>query len=135
MVTFKLVFGLKNGKCVQKELPETESKKVLGKQIGDKINGDDIGFPGYEFELTGGSDYCGFPMRKDNPGMARKKILAVQGIGMKKIAKGMRQKKTVCGNTVHIKISQVNLKVLKEGKDPLAPASDQKKDAVKEEKK
>lgn len=134
MVTFKLVFGLKGGRCVQKELQDANTKPLLGKQIGDKIEGDKIGFDGYEFEITGGSDYCGFPMRKDLPGLARKKILTVQGIGVKKLANGIRQKKTVCGNTIHQKISQINLKILKEGKEPLAPPADAKKEAPEQKK-
>lgn len=134
MVSFKLVFGLKNGLCVQKELAEQDSKALIGKQIGDKISGDTIGFTGYEFEITGGSDYCGFPMRKDLSGAGRKKILTVQGVGVKKAANGIRQKKTVCGNTIHQKIAQVNLKILKEGKEPLAPPKEEKKEATAEKK-
>ena len=120
MVSFKVVIGTKEGKCVQKDIQEPESKSFLGKKIGDTISGDHIGLSGYEFQVTGGSDYCGFPMRKDVEGFARKKILAVEGIGLKKKAKGIRVRKTVCGNTIHPKISQVNLKVTKEGKEPLA---------------
>ena len=59
----KLVFGLKNGTSLQKDLPDAEAKVLVGKKIKDHIKGELIGFPGYEFELTGGSDYCGFPMR------------------------------------------------------------------------
>lgn len=130
MVSFKLVIGTKDGKCVQKELQEPEAKVFLGKKIGDVVSGDLVGFGGYEFMVTGGSDYCGFPMRKDIEGFARKRILAVEGIGLKKKAKGVRVRKTVCGNTIHPKISQVNLKVTKEGKEPLVS-----KEEVKEEKK
>ena len=120
MVSFKVVIGTKEGKCVQKDIQEPEAKLFLGRKIGDAISGDNIGLAGYEFQITGGSDYCGFPMRKDVEGFARKKILAVEGIGLKKKAKGIRVRKTVCGNTIHPKISQVNLKVTKEGKEPLA---------------
>jgi len=120
MVSFKVVIGTKEGKCVQKEIQEPESKSFLGKKIGDAISGDHIGLAGYEFMVTGGSDYCGFPMRKDVEGFARKRILAIEGVGLKKKAKGIRVRKTVCGNTIHPKIAQVNLKVTKEGKEPLA---------------
>jgi len=124
MAEFKLVIGLKSGKCVQKEVKEAQAKPLVGKKIGDKVSGDEIGFAGYEFELTGGSDYCGFPMRKDVQGPARKRILAIVGVGLKKKGNGVRQRKTVAGNTVHLKTSQINLKVLKEGKDKLdAPAA------------
>jgi len=122
MVSFKVVIGTKEGKCVQKDIQEPEAKVLLGKKIGDTISGDHIGMAGYEFQITGGSDYCGFPMRKDIEGFARKRILAVQGVGLKKKAQGIRQRKTVCGNTVHPKISQVNLKVTKVGKEPIAPS-------------
>jgi small subunit ribosomal protein S6e len=120
MVSFKVVIGTKEGKCVQKDIQEPEAKTFLGKKIGDAISGDNIGLAGYEFTITGGSDYCGFPMRKDVEGFARKRILAIEGVGLKKKAKGIRVRKTVCGNTIHPKISQVNLKVTKEGKEPLA---------------
>ena len=130
MVSFKLVIGTKAGKCVQKEVQEPEARTFLGKKIGDKIAGDSVGFAGYEFMVTGGSDYCGFPMRKDVEGFGRKRILAIQGVGLKKEGKGIRQRKTVCGNTIHPKISQVNLKVLTEGKEPLiAPAAEKKEEA------
>ncbi|HLF54712.1 MAG TPA: 30S ribosomal protein S6e [Candidatus Nanoarchaeia archaeon] len=129
MVNFKIVIGTKAGKCVQKEVQEPEARTLLGKKIGDKVAGDTIGLTGYEFEITGGSDYCGFPMRKDIEGFSRKRILAVSGVGLKKKAKGIRQRKTVCGNTIHPKISQVNLKVLTEGKEPLIV---EKKEEAKE---
>ena len=72
-------------------------------------------------------------MRKDVEGFARKKILIVEGVGLKKKAPGIRLKTTVCGNTIHPKITQVNLKVLKEGKEPIA-APEKKEEAKKEKK-
>ncbi len=135
MVNFKIVIGTKEGKCVQKEVQEPESRTLLGKKIGDVVSGDHMGFAGYEFQITGGSDYCGFPMRKDIEGFARKRILAVEGIGLKKKAKGIRVRKTVCGNTIHPKIVQVNLKVTKTGKEPIAPPASEKKEEKPAEKK
>jgi ribosomal protein S6E (S10) len=70
-------------------------------------------------------------MRKDVQGTARKRILAVEGVGIKKKAKGIKQRKSVCGNTVHDKIVQINLKVLKEGNEELFKAEEKKE--VKEE--
>jgi len=130
MVSFKLVIGTKEGKCLQKDLQEPEANTLLGKKIGEKIAGDLVGFTGYEFEVTGGSDYCGFPMRKDVEGVARRRILAVEGIGLRNTKeKGIRTRKTVCGNTIHPKIAQVNLRVLTQGKDPLPiPAKVEKKE-------
>ncbi|HSU72941.1 MAG TPA: S6e family ribosomal protein [Candidatus Binatia bacterium] len=129
----KLVFGLKNGQSVQKEIQDAEFKHLLGKKIHDKVKGDGIGYAGYEFEVSGGSDYCGFPMRWDVPGFQRKRILAIEGVGLKKEANGIKIRKTVCGNTIHPKITQVNLKVLKEGSTPLAPPKEAKAEEKKAE--
>ena len=120
----------KTKKCVQKEIKDTNV--FLGKKLGEKIEGDNFGFAGYEFEITGGSDDCGFPMRQDADGIGRRRILAVEGIGMKKWGKGVRQRKTVAGNTVHDKTSQINLKVIKSGKEPLF---EEKKEEAKAEEK
>ncbi len=121
MADFKLTINNpKNGLSVQRELKDPQSSAMLGKKIGEKIEGSLIGLAGYEFEIRGGSDDCGFPMRKDVPGVRRKRILAVKGVGIKrKLGKGIKQRKTVCGNTIHEKIVQINLKVLKEGKEDL----------------
>ena len=119
MADFKLVIGdSKKGKSYQKEVRDNEAKLFMGKKIGEKIDGGAIGLEGYELEITGGSDYCGFPMRKD-VNANRKRILAVKGVGFKKTSKGMRHRKTVCGSRIHGKIVQVNLKILKHGKEKL----------------
>ena len=128
MASFKLVIGTKEGKCVQKEVKEPEANTLLGKKIGDKVAGDSLGLAGYEFQVTGGSDYCGFPMRKDVDGFQRRRILAIKGVGLKMKAKGIRQRKTVCGNTIHPKIVQVNLKVLTVGKEPFVFAEKKKEE-------
>jgi len=143
MVEFKLtISNPKTTKTVQKEVKDDDARPFVGKKIGDKINGEVINLTGYEFEVTGGSDYCGFPMRKDVRGTARKKILAVSGIGVKKKAKGIKQRKTVCGNTIHDKIVQINLKILKEGKEDIfkgkegeAEKKEEKKEKPKKEEK
>jgi len=122
MAEFKIVIGdPKTGKCHQIVVSAENANTFLGKKIGDTIRGESIDMPGYEFEITGGSDYCGFPMRKDLEGPIRKQIFLVSGIGVKAKDKGIKQKKTVCGNTIHDKITQVSMKVLKHGKKALGP--------------
>ncbi len=139
MAEFKLVISNpKSGLSVQKEAKEQAARSLIGLKIGDKVVGDLIGFSGFEFQITGGSDYCGFPMRRDVLGIGRKKILAVAGIGFRKAPQGIRQRKTVCGNTVHERTAQINLSVLKEGKENLFEEVQKKaeeKKAAKEVKK
>ncbi|MBI2565265.1 30S ribosomal protein S6e [Candidatus Woesearchaeota archaeon] len=134
MANFKLVIGLKGGKCVQKEIKDQHAQVLIGKKIGDLVKGEEIGLSGYEFMITGGSDYCGFPMRKDVVGLTRKRVLAVRGtIGLTgwrsykkrgkvlhyRLGKGIRYRKTVCGNAVNDKTVQINLKAVKEGVEPI----------------
>ena len=120
----KLVFGTKDGKSYQKEVKDVDVESLYNKCIGDTVSGDELGFPGYEFMITGGSDKCGFPMRKGIQS-ARKKIIVLKGVGCSgldrndKKQKGLLNKKTVCGERITKTIHQVNLKVMKEGSRPL----------------
>ncbi len=116
-----------SGLSVQKEVSDEAMKGFMGVKIGDALKGELVDLHGYEFVLTGGSDYCGFPMRKDVPGVGRKKILAYHGVGMKKGLKGMLQRKTVCGNTIHAKTAQINVKVVKRGTSNLFEEVEKKK--------
>jgi small subunit ribosomal protein S6e len=137
MVEFKLVIAdTKSGKCYSKEVKDEEAKSFLGLKIKDKVKGEMIDFTGYEFEITGGSDYAGFPMRNDVQGTGRKKILAVTGIGFKPYYRkrkkgirrfqGTRQRKTVCGNTIFNKTAQINLKVVTYGRKPIGGEAEAK---------
>ena len=115
-MAFKLVISDPNsGRSVQKEAAEDASKGFLGLKIGDTVKGELIDLHGYELLITGGSDCCGFPMRKDVPGVGRKKSLAYSGVGIRPLKKGILQRKTVCGSTVHARTVQINLKVIKKG--------------------
>jgi len=131
MVEFKLVIGAKNGKCYQKEVKTPEADNLLKKRIGDTISGSELGFGGYEFLITGGSDKCGFPMRKGIQ-LPRKKILIGKSVGFCGLTrngakqKGLIKRRTVCGEMITKIIHQVNLKATKEGAEPLAPVEEKK---------
>ncbi|MFW9930006.1 MAG: S6e family ribosomal protein [Candidatus Thorarchaeota archaeon] len=85
------------GKGLSKLIEIDEKKfRFEGMKIGDSITGGLLGFPNYEFEITGGSDASGFPMRKGVHGPVKKKILvSKRAIGYKPRRKG--QKKTEDG--------------------------------------
>jgi small subunit ribosomal protein S6e len=126
MAEFKIVINNKE-KSIQKELKGETADYLIGKKMGEKVAGDNIGLEGYEFEITGGSDNCGFPMRKDLPGTARRKILSTKTQGLKIKDRGILKRKNMAGNTINDKTSQINLKVLKEGKEKLeAPVAEAK---------
>ncbi len=121
----------KSKKTLQVELDDQNSARLHGKKIGETFKGELVDKPGYEFQITGGSDKAGFPMRFDVDGEGRKKILITTGIGNRKRRKGMRLRRTVAGNTVGAQTVQVNVKVVKHGKTPLF--EEPKEEGAKEE--
>lgn len=118
----KVVLNTKDGKSYSRTV---DGSRLIGMKIGQDFKGELINMPGYEFRITGGSDFAGFPMRKD-VNTQRARILAVKGTGIKKSEKGKRVRKTVAGKIVHEKIAQLNLLVLKEGAEPLAKKEEKK---------
>ncbi len=120
----KLVLGTKDGKSYQKEVKDAAAEALHNKRIGDTVSGDELGFSGYEFLITGGSDKCGFPMRKGIQA-PRKRVMIGKSVGFsgldrnEKKQKGLMKKITVCGERISKIIHQVNMKVVKEGAQPL----------------
>jgi small subunit ribosomal protein S6e len=123
----------KTKRTYQKEVAEKESG-LTGRKIGEKIKGDFLGLPGFEMQITGGSDKQGFPMRQDMPGFGRRKVLLTRGTGFHALRRGERRRKLVRGNTISDEIVQVNMKVAVYGKDSLAKLFG-KEEAKHEEKK
>ncbi len=118
---FKVVISdPKTGKAYQTVVSGANANKLIGKQIGDVINGTLVELPpDYELQITGGSDRDGFPMRPDIPGSGRKKILLSGGVGFNPTEKGMRRRKHVRGRVISRDIVQINMKVVTHGKIPL----------------
>jgi len=129
---FKINLNTKEGKTFKLE---SEAESLIGKKLGEKIDGKDISpnFAGYELEIRGASDKSGFTAMKDVEGESMKKVLLTYGKAMKKRPrkegkkkqlckkpKGLRLRKTVRGNTISDAISQINLKVLKDGTKKLS---------------
>ncbi len=121
MAEVKLCIGTKEGKTCQKAITEQQAKSFNGLNIGENVKGEIFDATGYEFVITGGSDYCGFPMRRGILG-ARKRITILGGVGFSGLEKGIKKRKTVCGHKINENIVQINLKVAKEGSKPLADA-------------
>jgi len=120
-VEFKVVISdPKTGRAYQTVVSGANANKLIGKQIGDVINGTLVDLPpDYELKITGGSDKDGFPMRPDIPGSGRKKILLSGGVGFNPKEKGMRKRKQVRGRVISRDIAQINVKVVTHGKIPL----------------
>jgi len=118
-MAFKLVISNpKDGKAYQIETDADQS--LIGKKVGEQIDGAPFGLSGYTLEITGGSDHIGDPIRPDVSGAASKRLLLSGGVGFNPTRDGERRKKRVHGKTIAPDIVQVNLKVVKAGGKKLA---------------
>jgi len=132
MAGFKInIADPKAGKCYKTEVKDAQAAPFMGLNIGEKIEGSKLGIDGYEFQITGGTDFCGFPMRRGILGV-RKRITIYQGTGFKGGFSGMKKRKTVCGHKINETISAVNLKVLKEGTKKLSDMFGKKEEGKEE---
>ncbi len=131
MAELKVVINdTKSGKSYQKVL---SNNPYINNKVGDKVDGDALGLSGYELEIRGASDNAGFPIRKDVPGVGRKRIIITSGPGLrlKRAPDGMRVKKTIVSNFIDNQIAQVNVKVLKYGAQSVEDVLGIKKEEVK----
>lgn len=153
-MAFKINLSTKDGKTYKLEV---EAPGLINKSLGEKIQGKDISpdLAGYELEITGTSDKSGITSMKEVEGIGLKKVLLGYGKGMHKRSKGLTKKlnrtpgglrlrKTVRGKVISEAISQINIKILKEGgkklsevfpdqnKAPEAPAQEQSEKPTEE---
>ncbi len=127
MAEFKVVISdPKTGKSYSKTISGHHANSLIGRKIGDEIDGIFVEMPGYKLKITGGTDAQGFVMRPDLPGMRRKKILVSRGIGFKSKHPGIRKRKMFRGNVIGPDIAQINLKIVKYGAKPVEEALGEK---------
>jgi small subunit ribosomal protein S6e len=120
MVEFKVVINdVKNGKSYQVQVSGHHANSLIGKKIGDEVDGIFISLPGYKLKIAGGTDKNGFTMRNDFPGFGRRRLLLTKSQGFKPKNMGLRKKKTVRGNTINQDIVQINMKVTKYSSKPI----------------
>jgi small subunit ribosomal protein S6e len=120
MVEFKVVVNdTKSGKSYQVPVSGHHANSLIGKKIGDEVDGIFISLPGYKLQITGGTDKDGFAMRKDLPGTMRRKILLSNCKGFHEIEHGMRKKKSIRSNTISQDVVQINMKVIKHSSKPI----------------
>ena len=108
MVQFKIVISdPKTGKSEALEVKEAAAQALLGRKIGEVVDGSVIGYSG-RVKITGGSDRAGFPMRGDVLGGGKNYVLLTRGIGFRSKVEGLKKRKLARGNTVSEEIFQIN---------------------------
>lgn len=127
MVEFKAVISdPKSGKSYQRTISGNMAAQLVGKKIGDDVDGLFVQLPGYKLKITGGSDKDGFPMRGDLIGPRRRGVLVSGGVGFDPLRGGMRKRKSLRGGSVSPDILQVNLKITTRGPKSIEDAWQEK---------
>ena len=117
MAKFKIIVAdPETGKSKTVELEGTRAVPLIGRKIGEIIDGSVVGLSGHKVRITGGSDKDGFPMRPDVHGGVRRNILLSGGVGFKPKTKGQRRRKTLRGNVITDEIVQINMKIVEKPK-------------------
>ena len=131
-----------NGKAYSVKKSGNNHSQLLGKKIGDVVDGIFVGegdqtLSGYKLQITGGSDKTGTPLRRDLEGGSRQSILVTASTGFKGHSlvfknkggekkrfrykpDGLRKRRNFRGNTITQDTRQVNLKVIEAGKKALS---------------
>ncbi len=117
----------KSGKTYKKEVTPENLNSLVGRKIGDEVDGIFFELPGYRLKITGGSTNDGFPMKSDLQISGRKRILRIFNKG-KRAKNGYRKRVTFRGSVIGADVAQLNLKVTQYGTKPLeAPSKEDEK--------
>jgi len=101
-IIFKVVVSdPKTGRSIQ---VQTKDESLVGKKIGDIIDGSIVNLDGYKLRITGGSGFEGATMVNYVEGMNKKYVWYNEN-------KKVRVKKMVRGNTISPEIVQINTKI------------------------
>ena len=111
-----IVSDPETGKSQRVELEDERMSPLIGRRIGEAMDGTIANLPGHRIQLTGGTDKDGIPMRPDVHGGAKAKIILSGGVGYKPKRKGARKRVVVRGNTVSADTTFLNFKIVEKPK-------------------
>jgi len=101
-------------KVTVSELEGPKAQPLIGRELGDTVDGSLLGLGGKRLRITGGSDKDGIPMRSDIHGGAKKYVVLAGGTGFRPESPGERRRKLVRGRMITEETYQLNLVVEKQ---------------------
>ncbi len=117
MAKFKVIVSdPEDGTSKVIELDEVRATPLIGRRIGETIDGTVVDMPAYKLLIRGGSDTDGVPMRPNVHGGGRRKVILSSGAGFNPKRKGERKRKTVRGDIITDEIIQINTKIVEKPK-------------------
>jgi small subunit ribosomal protein S6e len=116
LAKFKLIVSdAATGKSTASEIEGARAQALVGRSLGETIDGSPLGIAQSRLRITGGCDKNGIPMRADVHGGVKKYIVLSAGPGFKATRHGERRRKLVRGRTITDETYQINFIVSKEG--------------------
>lgn len=113
MAKFKIIVSNpETGKSQTVEVEGDRAIPLIGRKIGEVIDGSVVGMSGSKLQITGGSDKNGFPMRPNVHGGVRVNVIISEGVGFHPSTKGERRRKNLRGNVITEDIVQINMKLV-----------------------
>ena len=117
MAKFKIIISNPEvGKSQSIELEESQAVPLIGRKLGEVIDGAAVKLSGHKLKITGGSDKDGFPMRPNIHGGVRVGAILSEGVGFHPSTKGDRKRKTLRGNVITESIVQINMMIVEKPK-------------------
>jgi small subunit ribosomal protein S6e len=104
-----LVSDSKAAKVTTVELDGPKARPLVGRELGNEVDGSIFGMAGKKLKITGGSDKDGIPMVANIHGGAKKYVLLAGGVGIKPKAEGERRRKLVRGRMITDETYQLNM--------------------------
>ena len=119
MAKFKVIVSdPETGTSKVVELEQTRAVPLIGRRIGEVVEGALVDLPAHKLKIVGGSDKDGVPMRPSVHGGVRRRVILSGGVGFKPTKHGERKRKAVRGNVITDEIVQVNTKIVEKPKKP-----------------
>jgi small subunit ribosomal protein S6e len=113
MAKFKVIVSdPQSGTSKVIELEEVRATPLIGRKMGETLDGAIVDLPAHKVQILGGSDKDGVPMRADVHGGGRRAVVLSGGAGFSPKRKGERKRKTVRGSTITDEIVQINIKTV-----------------------
>jgi small subunit ribosomal protein S6e len=117
MAKFKIIVSdPENGTSRVIELEEARAVPLIGRKIGEAVDGAIVDMPAHKLQIMGGSDKDGVPMRPSVHGGVRRNVMLSGGVGFNPESHGERRRKAVRGNVITDEIVQINAKIVEKPK-------------------
>ncbi len=116
MPKFKLIISdPTTGKSTASEIEGSRAQALIGRALGETLDGSALGLGSSKMRISGGCDKNGIPMRGDVHGGVKKYIVLSSGPGFRQTRHGERRRKLVRGRTITDETYQINFTLSKGG--------------------